>query len=167
MFILPNVNYGRDLSATIPGTNNFKYWEVVSSELAVRHGIANIPTEAEWLVAEEFARKVLQPMRNKIGAVRISSWFRCKKLNDAAGSSDSSFHRTGGAADIEPIKVSLMACLEVCYAGEFSEIIAEYFPSGWVHCGYLVGDKRKMLKLKDHTHNYSRITIEELRRMYA
>jgi len=167
MFVLHDVNYGRDLNAVIPGTKNFKYWEVVSSELAVRHGIANIPTEAEWLVAEEFARTVLQPIRDKIGTVRISSWFRCKKLNDKVGSSDSSFHRTGGAADVEPLKVSLMACLEACYAGEFSEIIAEYFPHGWVHCGYLPHDKRRMLKLKDLSHNYSRITIEELRRLYA
>ena len=165
-YILSGIDYGRDLNAKIKGCENFYYWEVVSSIMAVRHNIANVPTEAQWIAAEEFALHILQPLRNIIGAITMSSWFRCKKLNDLVGSTDGSFHCTGGGGDIEPMERSLMECLEEVYKMTFSEIIAEFFPNGWVHVAYLKGDNRRMLKLKDAAHHFSRTTIDALRKFY-
>jgi len=165
-YILEGVNYGRDLNAKIKGCENFYYWEVVSSEIAVRHNIANIPTEAQWLAAEEYAVRILQPLRNIIGAIRMSSWFRCKKLNTLVGSTDGSFHVTGGGGDIEPLDCPLMECLEEAYKLTFSEIIAEFFPNGWVHVAHLKGDNRRILKLKDTTHHFTRVTIDALQKLY-
>lgn len=166
-YILQNVDYGRDLNAKIKGTENFYYWEAVSSVQAVRLGIKNVPTEAQWLTIEWYAKNVLQPLRDKVGGINMSSWFRCKKLNDSVGSSDTSFHLTGGGGDLEPQECSLMELLEEAYKLPiFAEIIAEYFPNGWVHIGALVGDNRRKLKLKDQSHNFSAITIENLRKLY-
>ena len=165
--ILPNVDYGRDLDAYI--SKNFQYWEFVSSIQAVRLGIANVPTEAEWKNIENLVRVCLQPLRNNLGKpLTINSGFRCKKLNDAVGSSDTSFHRLGCAVDIDSDNIKLMDILEACYKlPNWSELIAEFFPNGWVHLGMKQGDNRRMLKLKDPTHNYSRVTIEQLRKLYA
>ena len=165
-YILPNVDYGRDLDAYIPNAPNFQYWEVVSSIQAVRLGIANIPTEEQWRNAEIFAVNVLQPLRNRLGAITVSSWFRCPSLNKAVGSSDTSFHLTGGAGDLEPQECSLMELLEGAYKLHFSEIIAEFFPDGWVHVAYLKGDDRRLLKLKDQLHNFARVSIDQLRKFY-
>lgn len=166
--ILSGIDYGRDLDAYIPDAPNFQYWEVVSSNIAVRHNIANVPTEAQWKAAENFARFVLQPLRYKFGRLNISSWFRCPALNTKVGSGPSSFHLTGGAADVEPEEVTLMELLDGAYSlANISEIIAEFFPHGWVHIGYLVGDNRRMLKLKDPTHNYSRVTLDQLKQLYT
>jgi len=167
MYILPKVNYGRDLEDYV--SKDFQYWEFISSDKAVRLGIKNVPTEAEWKNIEYLVEHGLQPIRDALGKpLEINSGFRCKKLNDSVGSSDTSFHRLGCAVDIDSDKVKLLDILEIAYElPEWSEIIAEFYPNGWNHFGLRQGDNRQMLKLKDATHNYSRITIEELKEMYA
>lgn len=168
--ILQGVDYGRDLDAYIPGAHNFQYWEAVSSETAVKHKIKNIPTEAQWKNIESYAKDVLQPIRNAKGGIHMSSWFRCVELNSHKdiGGSDKGFHPTGGGGDLEPQDCSLMELLDWAYVNlpEYGEIIAEHFPNGWVHIGYLKGDNRRKLKLKDKTHHFTHITIQELRRLY-
>lgn len=164
--VLPNVDYGRDLDAFIPGCPNFQYGEVVQSAKAVALGIENVPTEAQWLAAETFCRFILQPARNHCGAISISSWFRCPELNTAVNSGPTSFHLTGGAGDLEPLDATLMQLLTFIHGLHFSEIIAEFFPNGWVHAAFLRGDDRKMLKLKDATHHYERVTLSALNKMY-
>lgn len=170
--VLPNVDYGRDLDAAIPGAPNFYYGEVVQSAKAVLYGIKNIPTETQWKAAEEFARKVLQPLRNQFGGLHLESWFRCILLNThpSIGGSTIGFHPTGGGGDIERLDGgSLFEMLEWAYINlpEFGEIIAEYFPNGWVHIGYLVGDNRRILKLKDADHHFARVTIDRVRQIYG
>ena len=167
LYILPNVNYGRELTKTIPGAKNFLYGDFVSSELAVRKGIKNIPTETEWKRIESLAKDILQPLRNKFGPIKINSGYRSKELNIAVGSSDSSFHRTGGGCDIESNTIPLMTILNEVMTYPVSECIAEFFPNGWVHIGYLVGDARKNLKLKDDKHNYSKLSLEDLHKIYG
>lgn len=166
-YILQNVNYGRILTNTITGTKNFQYGDFVSSELAVRKGIANVPTEAEWQHVEALAKDILQPLRDKFGPIKVNSGYRSKALNDAVGSSDTSFHRTGGGCDIESSTVSLMTILNEAMTMPISECIAEFFPNGWVHIGYLKGDTRRNLKLKDDKHNYTKLTLAELHKIYG
>lgn len=168
--VLPNVDYGRDLDALIPGAPNFRYGEVVESATAVKYGIKNIPTEAEWKRAEAFARTIAQPLRNKCGKLSASSWFRCVELNShpSIGGSDKGFHPTGGGSDLEPQQCSLMELLEEAYKlPEWAEIIAEHFPNGWVHIGWIAGDNRRKLKLKDKSHHFTRVTLDGLRAMYG
>lgn len=169
--VLPNVDYGRDLNAQIPGAPNFYYGEAVQSDTAVKHGIQNIPTEAEWKRIESFARNVLQPLRNRFGRLRLSSWFRCVKLNSHPdiGGSTLGFHPTGGGGDIERMDGgSLMEMLVWAYHNlpEVGEIIAEHFPHGWVHIGYIAGDNRRKLKLKDAKHHFAHVSIEALLKLY-
>lgn len=166
--VLPNVDYGRDLDASIPNANNFKYGEAVESETAVALGIANVPTEAEWKVIETVAVFMLQPLRNKKGRLKVSSWFRCAELNrhPDIGSSATSFHEKGAAVDLEPQECSLMELLEEAYKLNFSEIIAEFFPNGWVHVAFLRGDDRRRLKLKDKLHHFKLVTIDYIRKLY-
>lgn len=165
-YILPNVDYGRDLDAYI--SKNFQYWEFVSSKKAVELGIANVPTEAEWQRIEFLVKYIVQPLRDKKGRIRVSSAFRCKALNDANGSTDTSFHRLGCAVDLEPLECSLMELLEEAYKlPNWSEIIAEYFPNGWLHIAYKENDNRKMLKLKDKLNHYKRVTLDILRKKYG
>jgi hypothetical protein len=167
--VLPKVNYGRKLDDPIPNAPSFTFGEFVQSVTAVELNIANVPTEAEWKNIENFAVFIAQPLRNKCGRIKISSGFRCKALNShpKIGSSDRSFHVTGGAADLEPLDCSLMELLEEAYKLNFSEIIAEFFPTGWVHVGFLKGDDRRRLKLKDPTHHYAIVTIDQLREIYG
>lgn len=169
LMVISGVDYGRDLKAKITGCDYFTYGDVVSSELAVRKGIKNIPTEAEWKNAEYAATHLAEPAREKFGnPIIVNSWYRCKALNDAAGSSDASFHRTGGGIDMDSNGKPLIELLEAVYSlPEWSEIIAEFFPHGWVHGAVLKSNNNRKLKLKDNTHNFSRVTIEELKKLYG
>jgi len=160
----------RDLKATIPGAPNFTYGEVVRSDAATRLGISNEPTEAQWQAAERFARNILQPVRNRFGRLRITSWFRSPMLCMAIGSSSSSNHTQGDTADIEPMApgVTLLDVLEFIHDElPFRELIAEYFPDGWVHVCSRPGLNESVLKLKDPDHHYARVTIDQVHDLYG
>ena len=49
---------------------------------------------------------------------------------------------------------------------DYREMIAEYFPDGWVHVAYRLNKNIRKLKLKDPTHSYSTITMPDLLRIY-
>jgi zinc D-Ala-D-Ala carboxypeptidase len=174
-YILSGVNYGRDLNATVAGTKNFQYWEFVSSETAVRHLIKNIPNEAQWKSVELLCQKVLQPIRDKFGELKISSGFRNPILSALIGSSTSSNHCRGEAVDIEAVsdKVTNLMLLEFINNNLiFHELIAEFFVKdephgGWVHVAFRNNSKIKTLKLKDSGHNFSKVSLDYIKDIYG
>jgi len=160
----------RDLTADIPGATDFTYGELIKSATALRRGIINIPNEEQWVNLETLAVKVLQPVRNLFGPLRVTSGFRCPELCLAIGSSITSNHARGEAADIEPIRrgVSLLSILSFIHRTlEFRELIAEYFPDGWVHVAYRKGANDRYLKLKDADHNYEIVTLDYIVEKYS
>lgn len=164
------MNWGRDLNARIPGAPNFSYREMIRSDTALRKGIINLPTETQWQRVEHLAQHVLQPIRNEFGRITMLSGFRTVALCKAVGSSAKSYHAFGGAGDIEPYKSStrLFDVLKWIHEHiEYNSLIAEYFPEGWVHVGKILGDDRKILKLKDPDHHFVKCTIEYIENIYG
>jgi len=159
----------RDLEANIPGAYNFKYKEFIKSDIALRYGIKNEPNEDQWRCIEDLAIHILQPVRNKFGPIRITSGFRCIELCNKIGSNSKSNHTRGQAADFEPFydDVSLYEIMEWIHNNlDYRELIAEFFPSGWIHCAYREGGNIKVLKLKDKSHNYERVKLLVIAEMY-
>lgn len=155
----------RELTSKIPGAENFTYGELIRSEAALRHNLPNFPhTEQEWQNLEYLARNLLQPLREALGPVRINSGYRSPEVNAKVGGSPTSYHCLGCAADIELMSVSLLTGLEYVYKNlPFSEMIAEYWKSGWVHVALMRGrENERALKLKDKNHNYERVSLEYL-----
>jgi uncharacterized protein YcbK (DUF882 family) len=161
----------RDLKDKIPGAESFTYGEFVKSDTATRKGIKNEPNEQQWKNIEKLAVNILQPIRNKFGRIRITSGFRSVELCEAVGSSAASNHTKGEAADIEPLEngVTLFDVFEFIHNNlQFRTIISEYFDNnGWVHVDFREGGNVKMLKLKDSKHNYTRTTLDEVRKLYG
>lgn len=160
----------RNLNSKIPGAENFKYKEFIKSNTATRRGIDNIPTDEYWENIENLAVNVLQPARNVLGRIRITSGYRSKKLNKVIKGSKRSLHCFACAVDIEPLEedVSLLDLLEWIYNNcEFRELIAEFFDEdGWVHVGYVEGRNIKKLKLKDKNHNYKLVSLSYIKSLY-
>jgi len=160
----------RNLNDKIPGAPNFKYKEFVKSSTAIRLGIGNMPLlERTWKNIENLAVNVLQPVRNEFGPIRITSGFRCAKLNKKINGSKKSNHVPGQAADIEPLGdgIELIDIVKYIYSNlEFRNVIAEYFPNGWVHVDYREGKNLRRLKLKDANHHYEIITVADLTTLY-
>jgi len=149
---------------------NFQYKEFIKSNTALRKGITNIPNDTQWGSIETLTNNVLQPVREKFGRMRITSGFRSPELCVAIGSSRSSNHCRGEAADFEPLRnnVSLYHVLAWVYRNlEFRELIAEYFPDGWIHVAYREGANDRKLKLKDKTHNYDRVELSYIQKIYG
>lgn len=112
---------------------NFTLDELTHSDLAVRKGIDNSPG---MMASANLVRLagLLEQVRKCLGKpIMINSGFRCKTLNDAVGSKDTSQHMIGCAADI---RVSGMTPDEVVKAIiqsdiQFDQMIREF--DSWVH----------------------------------
>ena len=155
-----------NLKEKIPGANSFTYREFVKSDTAIRYRIDNTPTENQWKKIEILASRVLQPIRDKFGPIKITSGFRCVDLCLLIKSSSLSNHTKGEAADIEPIdpSITLIEMAEWIYENlEFRTLIMEYYPEGWIHVDYREGANIKKLQLKDNTHDYQEVTIAYLK----
>ena len=151
-----------DLNAKIPGAPNFRYGEFTKSSTAIRHGINNIPeSRDQWRNIEILARNVLQPIREEFGRLRILSGYRSRELNTLIKGSSTSNHCFGYAADIEPLEQDITLLDVLIFIHDklgYRELIAEYFPNGWIHVAYRKGENTKQLKLKDDSHHYARVS---------
>jgi len=164
----------RNLSDNIPiiikRESNFLYNELIKSATAIRYGIDNTPNEQEWKCLEALTQNILQPVRDKFGRLRITSGFRTKELCLKVGSSVTSNHARGQAGDIETvdIKIKLFTVFEWIHNNcEFRELIAEFFPHGWIHVAYREGANNKQVKLKDKNHNYKVCNLEYIKKLYG
>lgn len=130
---------------------HFKDHEFTDSDNAVKYNINNEPTAAEWANINNLVVNILDPLREAFGQpITVTSGFRCEKLNRVTkGSSKTSDHRTGCAADITTGKRWLN--------GVLFEIIRKYYPykqlicehpdkdgnPSWVHVAFQDGNNRK------------------------
>ena len=136
-------------------SEHITYNEATLSPTALRLGINNKPTEQELKNMQLVAEKCFEPLRKWYGKpIKVNSFFRCKALNDAVGSKDTSYHRLGMAIDMSAgskeenkklynyIKDNL----------EFSELIWEYgndIGPDWVHVAYNKNNiAKKILRIK-------------------
>ena len=66
-------------------------------------GLSNVPGLAARGKLEKLANEVLEPMRERFGAIRVNSGFRSSAVNTAVKGSRTSSHLTGNAADVEAL----------------------------------------------------------------
>ena len=84
-----------------PVTMHFTIEELYASVTAERLGINNKPTVQKMINLVYLASYVLEPLRVAMNEpVKISSGYRCEKLNDAVGGVYNSQHLKGQAADL-------------------------------------------------------------------
>lgn len=82
-------------------SDNFTLWEFIKSDTAKFAGIKsqyNIPINAVYNIVS-LTDNILQPLRNKVGIIKITSGYRCELLNHFLKGSKCSQHLTGSAAD--------------------------------------------------------------------
>lgn len=134
-------------------SKNFTYGELTKSTTAQRLGIENIPNDKQLNALIELCLEILQPIRDHFKKpVNINSGFRCAKVNDSVpGSSKTSQHQKGEAADIEIYGISNIALAEWIRDNlAFDQVILEYHTlddinSGWVHVSYSSRHRRQVL----------------------
>ena len=123
-------------------SKNFSLKELTRSQTAMRHGIDNSPTLDQLVCLTALTTAILQPIREVHGRVDINSGLRVLELNRKIGSSDSSQHVLGMAADLEcPSIDNLKLAKWIEENLKFDQLILEFYEkgeptSGWIHVSY-------------------------------
>jgi hypothetical protein len=74
-------------------SKNITYFEAIYSDTAKRKGIKNEPNPEQIKNMKAIAKDIFQPLREWVGgAIKITSFFRSKKLNGQIGGSSTSHH---------------------------------------------------------------------------
>jgi len=130
-------------------SKNFVLSEITRSNTARRLGISNEPEKKHMEGLQRIITNLIQPMRDALGPIRISSGYRSKELNRAIGGSNKSQHCKGEALDLQfwsEGKINNKAIYEwVLDSGlEFDQMINE-FDFTWIHISLKKKDNRKQV----------------------
>lgn len=131
-------------------SKNFSLAELTESQTGRRHNIKeqfNPPQEVITNL-KELCEKVLQPIRDKVGAIKVSSGYRSPQVNKIVGGATSSQHMTGEAVDISGINISNAELFKAIKDSNlpYDQLIWEYGTKSnpaWVHVSYTSNRKAR------------------------
>ena len=138
-------------------SKNFTLKELTRSNTALRLGIDNEPSKEGILKLTLLATSLLQPLRNVVGSLRITSGYRSPQLSEAIGSSSNSQHCRYEAVDMQYVKRGKMDNIKIYNAlidldldydqcilefGNATEHIDPTEPD-WIHLSWKVVDNRR------------------------
>ena len=138
-------------------SKNFTLQELTYSATALRLGIDNEPSKEGIYKLTLLATELLQPLRERLGALRVTSGYRSFVLSEAIGSSSRSQHCKYEAIDLQYVRRGKMGNLAIYNAlieldldydqcilefGNATEYVDPTHPN-WIHLSWKVGDNRK------------------------
>jgi len=140
-------------------TKNFTLHELTKSNTALRRGIDNTPDKEQIIKLRLLATHLLQPLRNAVGSIRITSGYRSPELCVVLGSKITSQHTKAEAIDCQFVKRGKMDNLKIYKALidldlDFDQCILEFgtppptankdtdYPS-WIHLSWKINDNRR------------------------
>lgn len=141
-------------------SKNFTLKELTRSATALRLGIINKPDIVALDNLQNLVDDVLQPIRDRIGAIRITSGYRNQDLCLALGSKKTSQHTKGQAVDVQYYRNGIMDNKKIYDAIingaiDFDQMILEFGDStetqdpttpDWIHISYKCeGNRREIL----------------------
>ena len=133
-------------------SKNFTLSEITKSNTAKRLGIDNAPNQEHLKNMQILIRDLIQPMRDALGPIRISSGYRSPVLNRAIGGSAKSQHCKGQALDLQFWEKGEM-CNKKIYDWvlkegiEFDQMINE-FDFAWIHISLRPDNKNRKMVLE-------------------
>ena len=136
---------------------HFILGEMLRSGRAILLRIDNVPSEKASPFESSYtevvenmkalAMNVLEPLRQQVGRVIITSGFRCKQLNDAVGGVANSQHLRGEAADIHiTTRDMLDKYTRILLKTDFDQLILEPINAPikrWIHVSYKHSGKNR------------------------
>ena len=140
-------------------SKNFTLEELIRSNTALRLGIDNTPSKEHILKLRLLTTQFLQVLRDRIGALRVTSGYRSPELCEAIGSNKFSQHAKAEAVDLQYFKRGRMDNYKI-FRGiiegslEFDQIILEFGGAtaerdsdhpDWVHVSWKIKDNRRQV----------------------
>lgn len=140
-------------------SKNFTLAELTKSNTALRLGIDNTPNKEGIYKLRILATTLLQPLRNYVGPIRVTSGFRSVALNSAIGGSNKSQHTKCEAVDLQHITRGKSDNLKIFNALislglEYDQCILEFGGAtetedskcpDWVHISYSLDYNRQQI----------------------
>ena len=124
-------------------TKNFTLKELC----VTKTGIHNEPNAEQKEALRLLAVNILQPARDALGAITVTSGFRNAKVNAAIGGSRTSQHTKGEAADLQcKDNAALFKFIKTL---DFDQLIWEFGDKeqpDWVHVSYASKNRKEVLK---------------------
>ena len=127
-------------------TENFSLPELLESNTATRLGLRDQFTPPQSVIDSltDLCIHILQPLRDELGPIRLSSGYRSPRLNAAVKGASSSQHCKGEAADCNYFKNgvedNLTLAKKVLELGlPFDQMILEFGTNNnpaWIHLSY-------------------------------
>ena len=123
--------------------------EATTSQTAVRNKILNVPTDLELINMQLVGIRVFDVIREHFKTpIRVSSFFRCRLLNNCIGGSKTSQHVKGQAIDMQGTgKLTNQMIFDYVKDNlDFDQLIHEYGTDtnpAWVHVSYVSKDKNR------------------------
>tara|TARA_R100000935_G_scaffold50554_1_gene76516 strand:+ start:102 stop:557 length:456 start_codon:yes stop_codon:yes gene_type:complete len=130
-------------------SNNFVLSEITRSNTAKRLGLDNGPNKDHLRNIQRIVSNLIQPMRDALGPIRISSGYRNPNVNRAIGGSTKSQHCKGEALDLQFWNDGKISNKEI-YKWvldskiEFDQMINE-FDFAWIHISLKKEGNRKQV----------------------
>ena len=132
---------------------------MIYSSTALRRNIDNTPTKEGVIKLRLLAASLLQPIRDSIGSIRITSGYRSPQLSEAIGSSSNSQHCRYEAVDCQYVKRGRMDNIEIYKTLierelDFDQCILEFGDStlksdpdypAWIHLSWKITDNRRQV----------------------
>ncbi len=164
-------------------SRNISILEVVRSQMAVRLGINNVPNLCQYIIIKNLAKYFFEPLRNHFKVpIKINSFYRSKKLNEAIGGSSRSDHMVNSnvaAIDIDDTFSRQSGIynrdmfLYIAKNMNFQKLIWEYedklTPQGlrsprWIHVSYSTDEEKNKERIILYTNGngYSHLDISKI-----
>ncbi len=138
---------------------HFSLSELIRSDVALRHGIDNIPAPQVIINLTELVRNILEPVRTHFHiAFSPSSGYRAPDVNRLIGSKETSQHILGQAVDFEiPTIANEELAKWIRDNLIYDQLILEFYhpnapKSGWIHCSFSKGNNRRMSLIFNGSH---------------
>ena len=130
-------------------SDNFVLSEITRSNTAKRLGIDNGPSKKHLQSIQRIVTNLIQPMRDALGPIRISSGYRNPNVNRAIGGSSKSQHCKGEALDLQFWSDGEISNKEIydwvlSSNVEFDQMINE-FDFAWIHISLTKEGNRKQV----------------------
>jgi hypothetical protein len=140
-------------------SKNFTLKELTYSSTALRRGIDNEPSKEGIYKLTLLATELLQPLRERLGALRVTSGYRSPLLSEAIGSSSNSQHCRYEAVDLQFVRRGKMDNLAIYNTLieldlDYDQCILEFgnpppteikdtdYPA-WIHLSWKISDNRR------------------------
>jgi zinc D-Ala-D-Ala carboxypeptidase len=141
-------------------SEHITYHEAVFSQTAITKGIQNIPDPDQLLKMKDLAENIFEPLRKGLGdkPIFISSFFRCKELNNIISNVKKSQHINGEAFDLNntgkkdaPTNAQIFFYIKTNL--NFDQLIWEFgndLRPDWVHVSFVLNQNRKQVLKHDN-----------------